>query len=188
MCWCLKLTLLRPWFSWVVYLNSQKSILICYLLCGLYGGKNIPNQTKGTIFLVQSRTNIDQYIPSIFFLLVLFFCFAANGPKKRKRGRDPYCKRLVPCNYTIFYSDLVIIEDLRKDIFWGGGGKGGEEGGGKGEKRGYCRWLSSRPCSNNIISILSILHNIQPTGNEQRQTYHLWGGIVLIYWQTLFSY
>ena len=85
----------------------------------------------------------------------------------------------MPCNYTIFYSDLGIIEDLRKDIL--GGGKGGEEGGGKGEKRGYCRRLSSRPCSNNIISILSILHNIQPTGNEQRQTYHLWGGIVLIY-------
>lgn len=76
----------------------------------------------------------------------------------------------------------MIIEDLRKDIL--GGEKGGEEGGGKGEKRGYCRRLSSRPCSNNIISILSILsilYNIQPTGNEQRQTYHLWGGIVLIY-------
>ena len=52
---------------------------------------------------------------------------------------------------------------------------------GEGEKRGYCRRLFSRPCSNNIISILSILYNIQPTGNEQRQTYHLWGGIVLIY-------
>ena len=74
----------------------------------------------------------------------------------------------------------MIIEDLRKDIM-GGGWKGGEEGGGKGEKRGYSRRLSSRPCSNSIISILSILHNIQPTGNEQRQTYHLWGGIVLIY-------
>ena len=86
----------------------------------------------------------------------------------------------MPCNYTIFYSDLVIIEDLRKDILEGGGERG-EEGGGKGEKRGYCRRLSSRPCSNNIISILSILHNIQPTGNEQRQNYHLWGGIVLIY-------
>ena len=151
---------------------------------GLYGGKNIPNQTKGTIFLVQSRTVIDQYKPSIFFLL------CCQWSKKRNWGHGPYCKRLVPCYYTIFYSHLVINEDLRKDIL-GGGGKGGEEGGGKGEKRGYCRWLSSRPCSNNIISILSILsilHNIQPTGNEQRQNYHLWGGIVLIYWQTLFSY
>ena len=137
---------------------------------GLYGKKNILNQTKGTIFLVQSRTVIDQYKPSIFFLL------CCQWSKKRNWGHVPYCKRLVPCNYTIFYSDLVIIEDLRKDI-WGGGERG-EEGGGKGEKRGYCRRLSSRPCSNNIISILSILsilHNIQPTGNEQRQTYHLWG-------------
>ena len=33
----------------------------------------------------------------------------------------------------------MIIEDLRKDIL--GGGKGGEEGGGKGEKRGYCRFI-----------------------------------------------
>ena len=40
----------------------------------------------------------------------------------------------MPCNYTIFYSDLVIIEDLRKDIFWGGGGKGGKRGGGRGKR------------------------------------------------------
>ena len=53
--------------------------------------------------------------------------------------------------------------------------------GGRGKREDIVGLLSSRPCSNNIISILSILHNIQPTGNEQRQTYHLWGGIVLIY-------
>ena len=173
MCWCLTLTLLRPWFSWVVYLNSQKSILICYLLCGLFGGKNIPNQTKGTIFLVQSRTDIDQYIPSIFFLLVLFFCFAANGPKKEIGGVVHTVKDWMPCNYTIFYSDLVITEDLGKNIFLGGGGEWRWGGRGEGEKRGYCRWLSGRPCFNNIISILSILYNIQPRSNEQRQTYHL---------------
>lgn len=45
------------------------------------GKKNILKQTKGTIFLVQSRTVIDQYKPSIFF-----FCFAANGPKKEIEG------------------------------------------------------------------------------------------------------
>ena len=37
----------------------------------------------------------------------------------------------MPCNYTIFYSDLVIIEDLRKDIL-GGGGKGVRREGGRG--------------------------------------------------------
>ena len=35
------------------------------------GKKNILNQTKGTIFLVQSRTVIDQYKPSIFFSALL---------------------------------------------------------------------------------------------------------------------
>ena len=42
----------------------------------------------------------------------------------------------MPCNYTIFYSDLVIIEDLRKDIFFfgGGGGKGVRREGGRGKR------------------------------------------------------
>ena len=39
----------------------------------------------------------------------------------------------MPCNYTIFYSDLVIIEDLRKDIL-GGGEKGVKREGGRGKR------------------------------------------------------
>lgn len=35
------------------------------------GKKNILNQTKGTIFLVQSRTVIDQYKPRFFFSALL---------------------------------------------------------------------------------------------------------------------
>ena len=38
----------------------------------------------------------------------------------------------MPYNYTIFYSDLVIIEDLRKDIF--GGEKGVRREGGRGKR------------------------------------------------------
>ena len=40
----------------------------------------------------------------------------------------------MPCNYTIFYSDLGIIEDLRKDIFGGGGGKGVRREGERGKR------------------------------------------------------
>lgn len=40
----------------------------------------------------------------------------------------------MPCNYTIFYSDLVIIEDLRKDLWGGGGGKGVKREGGRGKR------------------------------------------------------
>ena len=47
------------------------------------GKKNILNQTKGTIFLVQSRTVIDQYKPSIFFFC--WFYFSALLPMVQKK-------------------------------------------------------------------------------------------------------
>ena len=95
-------------------------------------GKKHTQPDQGHNFPYTERDHHRPIYTKYFFSAGFVFLLCCQWSKKRNWGCGPYCKRLVPCNYTIFYSDLVIIEDLRKDIF--GGGKGVRREGGRGKR------------------------------------------------------